>query len=151
MAVETLSVEDGVIRGAGNLSASYFDMAEDGLLDREATGKRRTESGLAAAARGHSRSTGSISPTRSSAPRALSMISVLPAMLHGRVLRPPSPGAKLLTLEADAIRAMPGVKAVVRDGSFAGVVADSEWNAERALAQAARGGKLGGSRAATAR
>ena len=38
VSVETLSVEDGVIRGSGNLSASFFDMAEDGLLDCEATG-----------------------------------------------------------------------------------------------------------------
>ena len=44
---------------------------------------------------------------------------VLPGMLHARVLRPPSPGATLTALDEPA-PAVPGVVAVVRDGSFVG-------------------------------
>jgi CO/xanthine dehydrogenase Mo-binding subunit len=41
-----------------------------------------------------------------------------PGMLHGRVVRPPSYGAELLSLDSDSIEAMPGVIKLVRDGSF---------------------------------
>ena len=57
-----------------------------------------------------------------------------PGMLHARVLRPPSPKAELLALDETAVRAMPGVVAVVRDGSFVGVLAAREEQAVRALA-----------------
>jgi CO/xanthine dehydrogenase Mo-binding subunit len=51
----------------------------------------------------------------------------------GRVLRPPSPAAGLVDVDLDAVRALPGVVAAVRDGRFIGVVADDEWRAELAL------------------
>ena len=59
---------------------------------------------------------------------------VRPGMLHARVLRPPSPKAELLALDETTVRAMPGVVAVVRDGSFVGVVAAREEQAVGALA-----------------
>ncbi len=55
----------------------------------------------------------------------------LPGMLHGRVIRPPSMGAKLLSVDESSIRAIPDVK-VVRIESFLGVVAKDEWAAIRA-------------------
>jgi nicotinate dehydrogenase subunit B len=62
-------------------------------------------------------------------------------MLHGRVVRPPSYGAKLLGVESGVVERMPGVVKVVRDGSFLGVIAEREFQAieaMRALAAAAR-------------
>ena len=62
-------------------------------------------------------------------------------LLHARVVRPPSPGARLETLDAAPVEALPGVIAVVRDGSFVGVVAEREEQAVRAqelLSTAAR-------------
>ncbi len=47
-------------------------------------------------------------------------------LLHGRVLRPPRPGATLASV-AD------GVPGLVRDGSFVGVVAEREADVDRAL------------------
>jgi len=55
----------------------------------------------------------------------------LPGMLHGRVVRPPSMGAKLLSVDESSIKAIPGVR-VVRIESFLGVVAADEWAAIRA-------------------
>lgn len=55
----------------------------------------------------------------------------LPGMLFGRVVRPPSPGAVLLSLEADVEVGLAPAVRVVRDGSFLGVVADSEAVAVR--------------------
>lgn len=55
----------------------------------------------------------------------------LPGMLHGRVIRPPSIGAKLLSVDESSIRAIPDVR-VIRIESFLGVVAKDEWAAVRA-------------------
>jgi len=55
----------------------------------------------------------------------------LPGMLHGRVIRPPAIGAKLLSVDESFIRSIPGAR-VVRVGNFLGVVAKDEWAAVRA-------------------
>lgn len=56
----------------------------------------------------------------------------LPGMQHGRVLRPPSWGAELLSVETKAAAALPGVT-VVHDGDFVGVVAPDPQLAADAL------------------
>jgi nicotinate dehydrogenase subunit B len=58
----------------------------------------------------------------------------LPGMLHGRVIRPPRYGSKLDSVDEAAAKAMPGVVAVMRDGSFLGVVAEREEQAIKARA-----------------
>ncbi|CAN5830390.1 molybdopterin-dependent oxidoreductase [soil metagenome] len=62
---------------------------------------------------------------------------VLPRMVHGRIVRPPSPYAALVECHADDVRAWDGVLAVLRDGSQLGVVAETESLAERAAARLA--------------
>src|SRR4029450_7025630 len=64
-----------------------------------------------------------------------------PGMVHGRVVRPPRYGATLEGIDEAAAKAVPGVIAVVRDGSFVGGVAEREEQAVRArsvLAKSAR-------------
>ena len=63
----------------------------------------------------------------------------LPDMLHGRVARPPSVGAKLEKVDEAAVKDIPGVLQVVREGNFLGVVASNEWAAIKA-AQALKKG-----------
>jgi CO/xanthine dehydrogenase Mo-binding subunit len=55
----------------------------------------------------------------------------LPGMLHGRVIRPPRMGAKLLSVNEASLAGIPDVR-VVRINDFLGVVAKSEWAAVRA-------------------
>ncbi|HEX9432401.1 MAG TPA: molybdopterin cofactor-binding domain-containing protein [Burkholderiales bacterium] len=57
----------------------------------------------------------------------------LPEMVHARVVRPPSYGARLKSVETDPVARMPGVLKVVRDGSFLAVVAGREWPAVQAV------------------
>jgi len=57
----------------------------------------------------------------------------LPDMLHARVVRPPSYGARLKSVAADSAARMPGVLKIVRDGNFLAVVAGREWQAVQAL------------------
>jgi nicotinate dehydrogenase subunit B len=49
-------------------------------------------------------------------------------MLHGRVLRPPTVGAKLIAVDAASIKSIAGAR-VVRIHDFLGVVARNEWDA----------------------
>ncbi len=132
-----LEVADGGIRYRGAAATSYWDLADDGLLECDATG--------AAAPKppGSYRVVGTSVP-RMDIPRKIEGRAgfvqdlELPGMLFGRVVRPPRPGAVLAACEAGKARAMPGVVAVVRDGSFLGVVAEREEQALRA-AQALAG------------
>lgn len=57
----------------------------------------------------------------------------LPGMLYGRVLRPPSFGAKLVSADTSPAAQMAGVT-VVRDGEFVGVAARDEHLAAKAIA-----------------
>jgi nicotinate dehydrogenase subunit B len=59
----------------------------------------------------------------------VSYVHDLPDMLHARVVRPPNYHARLISADVEAIRQMPGVIAVVRDGSFLAVVAEREEQA----------------------
>jgi CO/xanthine dehydrogenase Mo-binding subunit len=57
----------------------------------------------------------------------------LPGMLHARLVRPPSYGARLTGLDSAAVEAMPGVVKVVRDGNFLAVLAEQEFQAVKAM------------------
>jgi nicotinate dehydrogenase subunit B len=57
----------------------------------------------------------------------------LPGMLHARVVRPPSYGARLVQLEVGDIEKMTGVVKVLRDGNFLAVVAYREFQAVKAM------------------
>ena len=47
----------------------------------------------------------------------------LPGMVHARVVRPPSYGARLKQVDVAAAEKMPGVLKVVRNGSYLAVIA----------------------------
>ena len=49
-------------------------------------------------------------------------------MLHGRVIRPPAVGAKLVDVDEASVASIPGLR-VVRSRDFLGVVAADEWDA----------------------
>ena len=55
----------------------------------------------------------------------------VPGMLHGCVVRPPAIGAKLESVDDSALKKIPGIVKVVREGNFLGLVASNEWDAVR--------------------
>jgi CO/xanthine dehydrogenase Mo-binding subunit len=120
-----LGVEDGVIGGR----VSYWELAGQVSLDVDA--------GPAAAPaprRAVGRSLPRLDVPDKVAGRPRFIHDLRPeGLLFGRVLRPPSRGAVLVSVDDGAARAVPGVVDVVRDGSFLGVVAEREENALRAL------------------
>ena len=53
-------------------------------------------------------------------------------MLHGRVVRPATVNSKPASVDEDSIKDIPGIVKIVREGSFVGVVAQTEWAAIQA-------------------
>jgi CO/xanthine dehydrogenase Mo-binding subunit len=58
----------------------------------------------------------------------------VPGMLHGRVVRPPAVGAKVVSVDKTSVASLPGKVQVVVKNDFVGVVADTQWNAIQAAA-----------------
>lgn len=57
----------------------------------------------------------------------------LDGMAHARIVRPPSYGATLRSVDTAPVEKMPGVLKVVRDGRFLAVLADREFRAVKAM------------------
>lgn len=127
-----LGVDDGTISGPGNVRTSYWELSGDVSLDHDVTAGTVAKSAVARSVAGHSIQRVDIPDKVFARPRFIHDC-VLPGLVHGRVLRPDISGAKLIALEEAAARAVSGLIALVRDGSFVGVVADSEAAAEAAL------------------
>jgi CO/xanthine dehydrogenase Mo-binding subunit len=56
----------------------------------------------------------------------------VPGMLHGRVVRPATSLSAPASVDESSIKNIPGVVKVVREGTFVGVVAETEWAAIQA-------------------
>jgi nicotinate dehydrogenase subunit B len=56
----------------------------------------------------------------------------IPGMLHGRVVRPAVVNSKPLSVDEGSIANISGIVKVVQEGSFLGVVAQTEWSAIQA-------------------
>jgi len=56
----------------------------------------------------------------------------VPGMLHGRVVRPPTLGAHVQSIDNSVVNGLPGSPQVVRVNDFVGVVADTQWHAIKA-------------------
>ena len=65
----------------------------------------------------------------------------LPGMLHARVVRPPSYGAQLLSVDVNATSSIAGIVKVIRDGNFLAVVAEREYEAIKAMRALTTGAK----------
>jgi len=127
-----LDVNDGTIFGPGNVSTSYWELAADVPLDRDATAGAVTKRISARNMAGHSVQRIDIPDKVFAEPRFIHD-SPLPGMLYGRVMRPVELGARLISLHEDTARNVTGLTAIVRDGSFVGVVCETEEAAEAAL------------------
>jgi nicotinate dehydrogenase subunit B len=134
VAAGTFEVRDGTIVGPGNLRTSYWELADDTLLARDATPNAAVKPIAARQLAGQSTPRVDIPDKVFGRPRFIHD-RAFDGLLHGRVLRPAVPGAKLQSLNVTAVERMPGVVAVVRDGSFVGVVAETEPAAVAAIAE----------------
>jgi len=140
VAADKLVATDGVLAAPDGRKVSYAELARDADLHREATAKARPKPAAAHRIVGRPAPRFDI-PAKVTGGAAYVQDLRLPGMLHGRVVRPPNYGAKLETIDDGAARAMPGVVAVVRDGSFLGVIAEREEQAVKASGALSRSAK----------
>jgi nicotinate dehydrogenase subunit B len=130
--IDALAIEDGTISGPGNVRTSYWELADDVSLDRDATPGAVPKSSAQRRLAGNSIERLDLPDKVFADPRFIHDCP-LPGMLHGRVLRSELSHATLVDLEEDRARAVAGLIAIVRDGNFAGVVSETEDGAEAAL------------------
>jgi CO/xanthine dehydrogenase Mo-binding subunit len=135
--VQALRVDDGVFRGPGNLSASYWDLADPVVLDRDAT------AGVAPKPLEARRHAGASTARPEIAARIYGSRPYIqdlrpPGLRHGRIVRPCVPGSDLAAMDEDRFRRLHPDVLLVRNGSFLGVVACAEHDAESAAATLAR-------------
>jgi nicotinate dehydrogenase subunit B len=140
--IAELQVNDGVIGIPGtDVRTSYWDLAPRLSLARDVTGAAPPKPAAAHTVVGKSVPRRDLAAKLSGAAYVHDMD--LPGMVHGRVLRPPAMTAKLEKFDAAAVRALPGVVAVVVSGNFIGVCAEREEQALKALAAAERAASWG--------
>jgi nicotinate dehydrogenase subunit B len=130
--IDTFDVKDGTISGPGNISTSYWELASEISLDREATGSAVPKPSTRRALAGNSVLRLDIPDKVFAQPRFIHDQS-LPGMLHGRVLRSETAEAKLVELPEQSARGLVGLVDIVRDGNFVGVISQTEDGAEAAL------------------
>ena len=134
---DRLSVANGVITGLDRIrKLSYWELPHAELLDRDATAAIKPKPAAHHTIVGSSAERLDIPAKATGAPRFVHDLE-LPGMLFGRVVRPPSYNARLVAFDADAVRKLAGVVAVVRDGDFIGIVAAREEQAVKAREAAA--------------
>jgi CO/xanthine dehydrogenase Mo-binding subunit len=130
--VAELQVRDGTVTRTGSdARTTYWEVAGD-TLQREATAQ------IAPKPANTHRFIGQNAPRRDIPAKVTGQPAYvqdlrLPGMVHARVVRPAIPRATLVDVDVASVRAMPGVIAVVRDGSFLAVAAQRE---EQAIAAA---------------
>ncbi|MGE5616161.1 MAG: xanthine dehydrogenase family protein molybdopterin-binding subunit, partial [Bacillota bacterium] len=132
VAREALRVRDGEIYADGGSRTSYGALAPGVSLDRDASGQAARKPAAERRWIGRSMARRDLPDKVFGRARFVHDLQ-LRGMLHGRILRPPSPAAHLDSLDDAATRAMPGVVRVIRDGDFVGVVAEREEQAVAAL------------------
>jgi nicotinate dehydrogenase subunit B len=119
----TVSIERGVITTPGGGATSYAELAR--VVDLEVP----VDPSIAVKPVGAQRLAGTSSarldlPDKvAGRPRFIHDLR-LPGQMFGRVVRPPSPGARLLSVDEDTLAG--AAVTVVRDGSFLGVIGEDE-------------------------
>jgi nicotinate dehydrogenase subunit B len=140
---DALTVSEGVIAASDGRKLGYGELAAGLDLHREVTGTAPLKPLPEQRIVGRSVPRRDI-PAKVTGGAAYVQDIRLPGMVHGRVVRPPRYGARLDNVDEAAARAIPGLAAVVRDGSFLGVVTEREEQAVKARDALIRSAKWSG-------
>ena len=130
VAVEMLTASQGLISG-GKKSVTYSDLLGGLSFNGEIAGKIKPKSASDYKLVGRSVPRVDI-PAKASGEYIYLHNLRLPGMLHGRAIRPPSVGAKLLSVDETSVKEIAGLVKIVVKQNFVGVVAAREEQAIRA-------------------
>ena len=126
-----LSVRDGLVQTVSGATISYWDLLVGESLQREATGRVKTKP--IGEHRLVGRSVHRLDLTPKILGQAMFVQELRPkGMVFGQIVRPPTYGARLIAADIDSVTRMPGVIKVLKDGSFLGVIATREGQAQAA-------------------
>jgi nicotinate dehydrogenase subunit B len=137
---EKLKALDGAVVGPGGARLTYGELVSPTLLHVEAQPVSKLKDPTQFKVMGQPLPRVDI-PDKVTGGSAYVQDMRLPGMLHARVVRPPSYGAKLASLDSTAVERMTGVVKVIRDGNFLAVVAEREWQAVKAMRAATAAAK----------
>jgi nicotinate dehydrogenase subunit B len=137
---DSLNVTDGVVSAPNGKKISYGELASSVDLHRETTASAKPKPATAHKIVGQPISRFDI-PGKITGKGSYVQDLRPPGMVHGRVVRPPRYGSTLESVDEAKARSIPGIIAVVRDGSFLGVIAEREEQAVKARVALAEGAK----------
>jgi len=126
-----LSIEDGTV-SAGHSSVSYWELLEGKELEGKISDDVKMKDPSAYRLVGTPYPRKDITDMVTGGQVYVQDLR-LPGMLHARVYRPPSYGARVKSIPSSKVNGMPGVVKLVRDGNFVGVIAGEEYQAIKAL------------------
>jgi CO/xanthine dehydrogenase Mo-binding subunit len=129
---DRLKTADGAVLSDDGRKLTYAEIAKDNLLHHKATAKTAPKPASQHTIVGKPIGRIDIPAKLTGVPSYVQDMR-MPGMVFGRIVRPPGPRDRLETVDAAAVKRMPGVLAVVRDGSFLGVVASREEQAIAAM------------------
>jgi len=146
--IEGLAVQDGVVRILANpaKSVTYGEVLEGRRFDRRLKvtvpqdGRGPQLDGTAPLKDRDFRYVGKSIPRRDVRGKVTATFPYVhtvrvPGMVHGRVVRPVSIDATLVSVDENSVRNVPGLIKIVRKGNFLGVVAEREEHAIQAASQ----------------
>ncbi|WP_069265924.1 xanthine dehydrogenase family protein molybdopterin-binding subunit [Paraburkholderia nodosa] len=131
-----LTTRDGAILAADGRRVTYSEAVQHANLHQDAQPNAATKPPAHYAVIGHTLPRVDIPGKVTGGPSYVQDLR-LAGMLHARVVRPPSYGARLVAVDSARVAALPGVVKVVRNGDYLAVVADDEWRAIVAMRELA--------------
>jgi CO/xanthine dehydrogenase Mo-binding subunit len=133
---EELTVQDGLISVIQHpeRKITYAELMGGKSFNREVTGDAPLKDSKAYTIVGTSTARADIPGKVAGQPSFIQDLR-LPGMLHGRLVRPPSPAAEFISMDESSVAGIPGLVKVVQRGNFIGVVAEREEQAMLAAQQ----------------
>jgi nicotinate dehydrogenase subunit B len=128
---DVLSVQDGVIRAPNGKQVSYWELLINQALEREATGQIKPKAVAQHRYIGQSVHRPDLQ-AKMTGQQIFLQEQHVPGILYGHVVMPPTYQARLQSVDLRRVQRMPGVVKVVRNGSFLGVIAQREDQADAA-------------------
>jgi nicotinate dehydrogenase subunit B len=126
---QALLVEDGVVTDpATGRQTTYWELFAGQRFGRAATGLAQPKAASAHRLVGRAATRLDLPGKVTGAPSFVHDLT-FPGMVHGRIVRPPTDGARLIGMDEQSLAHLPGLIQVVRDGSFLGVIAEREEQA----------------------
>ncbi len=129
--LESLSVENGIIKSPNGKEISYWKLLEGKFIEGTVTGEAVPKNPKNYKYVGKSLKRTDIHKMVMGESHFVHDLR-MPGMLHARVIHPPSYQDRLVSVDLSEVNEMPGVVKVIRNGSFLAVVTEREYQAVKA-------------------